>query len=66
MALLLLWILFGLGIFIQLIYLLPIFGKVAFFKAKPDSNSENTEGVTVLIAAHNEFKKPKTADSSII
>jgi len=56
MALLLLWILFGLGIFIQLIYLLPIFGKVAFFKAKPDSNSENTEGVTVLIAAHNEFK----------
>jgi cellulose synthase/poly-beta-1,6-N-acetylglucosamine synthase-like glycosyltransferase len=59
MALLLLWILFGLGIFIQLIYLLPIFGKVAFFKAKPDSNSENTEGVTVVIAAHNEFKNLK-------
>ncbi|MDE0561243.1 glycosyltransferase [Algoriphagus sp. NF] len=59
MALLLLWILFGLGIFIQLIYLLPIFGKVAFFKSKPESNSENTEGVTVVIAAHNEFKNLK-------
>lgn len=61
MALPLLWTLLGLGIFIQLIYLLPIFGKVALFKTKKYTSSpEKLEGVTVVIAAHNEYKNLET------
>ncbi|MCS5490474.1 glycosyltransferase [Algoriphagus limi] len=60
MALFLLWIIFGLGVLIQLIYLLPIFGRTAFFNSKKQKEqSENEEGVTVVISAHNEFKNLK-------
>ena len=60
MGLFLLWIFFGVGILIQIIYLLIIFGRTAFYKlSKSSSNSQNEEGVTVLVAAHNEFQNLK-------
>jgi len=61
MGLFLLWFLFGFGIIIQVVYLLVIFGRTAFFKTpniKPNSGEE--EPVTVMVAAHNEFKNLKT------
>ena len=61
MGLFLLWFFFGVGILIQIIYLLIIFGRTAFYKlSKSSSNSQNEEGVTVLVAAHNEFQNLKT------
>jgi len=60
MGLFLLWFLFGVGILIQVIYLLIIFGRTAFSKPrKAKSDSQNEEGVTVLISAHNEFQNLK-------
>jgi cellulose synthase/poly-beta-1,6-N-acetylglucosamine synthase-like glycosyltransferase len=61
MGLFLLWLLFGIGIAIQVVYLLFIFGKTAFSSTKPDSSvsGKNPEGVTVLVAAHNEFQNLK-------
>ena len=60
MGLFLLWFFFGVGILIQIIYLLIIFGRTAFYKlSKSSSNSQNEEGVTVLVAAHNEFQNLK-------
>ncbi len=59
MGLFLLWLLFGIGISVQLVYLLFIFGKTAFFFRKNSTTSapdKNPERVTVLIAAHNEFQ----------
>jgi len=51
----LLWWSFFLAAFIQFIYLIFIFGRFAFFfKIKPDTR-ENIEGVSVVIAARNEF-----------
>ncbi|WP_245578734.1 glycosyltransferase [Algoriphagus vanfongensis] len=61
MGLFLLWFLFGIGLIIQAVYLLVIFGRTAFFnspKTKPALGEE--EPVTVVIAAHNEFKNLKT------
>ncbi|WP_297335980.1 glycosyltransferase [Algoriphagus sp.] len=61
MDLFLLWTLFSLGIIIQAVYLLVIFGRVAFFKT-PSTKQEtkNEEPVTIVIAAKNEFKNLKT------
>lgn len=60
MGLFLFWFLFGIGIFIQGVYLLLIFGRTAFF-SKKDSAKESLdgEGVTVAIAAHNEYHNLK-------
>jgi len=61
MGLFLLWLLFGIGISIQVVYLLFIFGKTAFSSTKTNTPTpdKNLEGVTVLIAAHNEFQNLK-------
>ena len=61
MGLFLLWLFFGIGLIIQGIYLLMIFGRTAWFKPSSKSTSTHTpeEGVTVLVAAHNEFQNLK-------
>jgi len=61
MGLFLLWLLFGIGMSIQAVYLIFIFGKTAFFSGKTNASSQssNIEGVTVMIAAHNEFQNLK-------
>jgi cellulose synthase/poly-beta-1,6-N-acetylglucosamine synthase-like glycosyltransferase len=61
MGLFLLWFLFGIGLVIQGVYLLVIFGRTAWFKSSAkSSNSENSsEGVTIIVAAHNEFQNLK-------
>ncbi|MEP1087488.1 glycosyltransferase [Algoriphagus sp.] len=61
MGLFLLWFFFGIGILVQAIYLLVIFGKVAFYAgSKSPQTTKNEEGVTVVICAHNEFSNLKT------
>jgi len=62
MGLFLLWLLFGIGIVIQVIYLLIIFGRTSFYSGKSSNTSveSNPEGVTVMIAAHNEYQNLKT------
>ncbi len=62
MGLFLLWLFFGIGIFVQAIYLLVIFGRVAFATDKETTtpSSQDEEGVTVVVAAHNEFHHLKT------
>lgn len=61
MGLFLLCLLFGIGIFIQVIYLLIIFGKTAFYSGKTSSvPALNEEAVTVVVCAHNEFTNLKT------
>jgi cellulose synthase/poly-beta-1,6-N-acetylglucosamine synthase-like glycosyltransferase len=61
MGLFLLWFFFGVGILIQVVYLLLIFGRTSFSKpTKAHSDPQKEEGVTVLIAAHNEFQNLKT------
>lgn len=60
MGLFLLWLIFGIGVSIQAVYLLIIFGRTAWGNFSSSSKkSENEEGVTVLIAAHNEYKNLK-------
>ena len=60
MSLFLLWFLFGIGIFIQAVYLLLIFGKIVFFSRKKSiEESSPSEGVTVVIAARNEYHNLK-------
>jgi len=61
MGLFLLWFLFGIGILVQGVYLLMIFGRTAWFNSSSKSNSKESseEGVTVLVAAHNEFQNLK-------
>jgi cellulose synthase/poly-beta-1,6-N-acetylglucosamine synthase-like glycosyltransferase len=61
MGLFLLWFFFGIGVVIQLVYLLVIFGRTAWFKSirKSSKNQIPEEGVTVLVAAHNEFQNLK-------
>ncbi|MHA7131683.1 glycosyltransferase [Algoriphagus namhaensis] len=56
MELFLFWTFFGLGLFIQAIYLLFVFSRLAFYSHpghKPKQNAPQ-EGVTITIAAHNE------------
>ncbi len=62
MGLFLLWLLFGIGISVQAVYLLLIFGRTAWGKVTSFSptNRNTEEGVTILIAAHNEHKNLKT------
>lgn len=61
MGLFLIWFIFSFGILIQIIYLLIIFGRTAYYKPSKSSTSlEKEEGVTVLISAHNEFHNLKT------
>jgi cellulose synthase/poly-beta-1,6-N-acetylglucosamine synthase-like glycosyltransferase len=61
MGLFLLWFFFGIGILIQVTYLIIIFGRTTFSKPKKaNSDSHKEEGVTVLISAHNEFQNLKT------
>jgi len=62
MGLFLLWFIFGIGISIQAVYLLIIFGRTAWGKSSPapHGNSSTEEGVTVVIAAHNEHKNLKS------
>lgn len=61
MGLFLLWFFFGIGVIIQAIYLLVIFGRTAWYKSlsKTSKNQNPEEGVTVLVAAHNEFHNLK-------
>jgi glycosyltransferase involved in cell wall biosynthesis len=61
MGLFLLWFLFGIGVIIQFVYLLVIFGRTAWYKSttKSSKNQSPEEGVTVLVAAHNEFHNLK-------
>lgn len=61
MGLFLLWFFFGIGLVIQIVYLLFIFGRVAFSPPKnpASTSSRKEEGVTVLVAAHNEFTNLK-------
>ncbi len=61
MGLFLLWFFFGIGVMIQAVYLLLIFGRTAWFKSssKSSKNQNPEEGVTVLVAAHNEFQNLK-------
>lgn len=61
MGLFLLWFFFGIGVIIQGVYLLVIFGRTAWFKSSGKSSKTNIpeEGVTVLVAAHNEFQNLK-------
>lgn len=51
-----LWILFLVALLVQLFYILIIFGRLSFFHKGKIRNpiSEQAEGVTVVIAAHNE------------
>ncbi|EAZ79528.1 glycosyltransferase [Algoriphagus machipongonensis] len=61
MGLFLLWFFFGVGLIIQVIYLLVIFGRTAFSKpSKATNNPSKEEAVTILVSAHNEFKNLKT------
>lgn len=62
MGLFLLWFFFGIGVIIQGVYLVVIFGRTAWFKSSSKSSKSTLpeEGVTVLIAAHNEFQNLKT------
>src|SRR5690606_28878071 len=61
MGLFLLWFFFGVGILIQAVYLLVIFGRSAFYSGdKTQSSSINEEGVTVVVSAHNEFSNLQT------
>jgi glycosyltransferase involved in cell wall biosynthesis len=62
MGLFLLWFFFGIGILIQAVYLLGIFSRTAWFKSstKSSRNQSLEEGVTVVVAAHNEFQNLKT------
>ena len=60
MGIFLLWLFFGFGILIQVIYLLFIFGKTAFYSGNNSKSlPDKEEAVTVLIAAHNEFSNLK-------
>ncbi|SIS81057.1 glycosyltransferase [Belliella pelovolcani] len=56
-----LWIVFLAATAVQLIYILFIFSRLAFFKIKntEKSNLVNPEGVTVIVAAHNEKENLK-------
>jgi glycosyltransferase involved in cell wall biosynthesis len=51
-----LWILFLIALLVQLIYILVIFGRLSFFYKNKigDKLQYSPEGVTVIIAAHNE------------
>ncbi len=50
-----LWIVFFSSLAIQLFYILILFGRFAFFyKQEPNKESSEKEGVTIIIAAHNE------------
>lgn len=62
MGFFLFWFFFGIGLIGQTVYLLLIFGRTAWFKStvKYSSNLPSDEGVTVLIAAHNEYHRLKT------
>jgi len=62
MGLFLLWFFFGIGVIIQLVYFLVIFGRTAWFKSNTKSAKRQNpdEGVTVLVAAHNEFQNLKS------
>lgn len=61
MGLFLLWFFFGVGLIIQVIYLLVIFGRTAFSKPSKATNiPSKEEAVTILVSAHNEFKNLKT------
>lgn len=61
MGLFLLWFFFGIGILVQAVYLLGIFSRTAWFKSstKSSRNQSPEEGVTVVVAAHNEFQNLK-------
>ncbi len=57
-----LWIIFLLALGLQLFYILIIFGKVSFFYKEKAIKSDfsHQEGVTVIVAAHNEKENLKT------
>lgn len=61
MAIILLWFLFGIGLLVQVVFILTIFGRTAFGKTKIEKpvDSKKQEGVTVLIVAHNESARLK-------
>ncbi|WP_106133065.1 glycosyltransferase [Mongoliibacter ruber] len=55
-----LWIVFLLALGVQLFYILIIFGRISFFyRSKISSGQSNQEGVTVIVAAHNEKENLK-------
>ncbi|MFD2202374.1 glycosyltransferase [Shivajiella indica] len=50
-----LWITFLTALIVQLFYIVVLFGRISFFYKNPKSPSLlNYEGVTVIVAAHNE------------
>lgn len=50
-----LWIVLLIALSVQLFYILIIFGRFSFFyKGKKNQLGQNPEGVTVIVAAHNE------------
>jgi cellulose synthase/poly-beta-1,6-N-acetylglucosamine synthase-like glycosyltransferase len=50
-----LWITFLIALLVQLFYILILFGRMSFFYSNPNSSRQsNFEGVTVIVAAHNE------------
>jgi cellulose synthase/poly-beta-1,6-N-acetylglucosamine synthase-like glycosyltransferase len=56
-----LWIVFLVALGVQLIYILLIFSKLSFFNRNKisTSNSNAYEGVTIIVAAHNEKENLK-------
>lgn len=50
-----LWITFLIALLVQLFYIVVLFGRMSFFYNNPKSSQHsNFEGVTVIVAAHNE------------
>ena len=62
MILIILWTAFFIAAAIQFVYLLFIFGRLAFFQASAasvDSEDANEEGVSIVVAARNEIHNLK-------
>jgi glycosyltransferase involved in cell wall biosynthesis len=55
-----LWIIFLIALSVQLFYIVVLFGRMSFFYKTPKrSTHSNYEGVTVIVAAHNEKENLK-------
>lgn len=61
-----LWVVFFVALGIQLFYILIIFGRITFFYQKNSQKADTkSEGVTVIVAAHNEKENLKKLIPSI-
>jgi cellulose synthase/poly-beta-1,6-N-acetylglucosamine synthase-like glycosyltransferase len=55
-----LWIIFLIALIVQLFYIVVLFGRMSFFYKNPKSSTHPSyEGVTVIVAAHNEKENLK-------